>query len=100
FSFLALYLLRITNLGLTEFPGTDFVYTYVYLPFLGVHMLLATICVPLVLYAVTVAATLDTSEIPETRHPDVGRIAAPLWAISFAFGFVVYLMVHRPTPFL
>jgi len=95
FAFLALYLLRLANLGLTEFPGSDFAYTYVYLPFLTVHMALATVCVPLVLYSVIVAATVPTDDIRETAHPRVGRVAAPLWATSFAFGFVVYLLLHH-----
>ena len=95
FAFLALYLLRLANSGLTEFPGSDFVYTYVYLPFLSVHMVLAAVCIPLVLYSVTVAATVPTEDIRETAHPRVGRIAVPLWAITFVFGFVVYLMLHH-----
>ncbi|MDY7080865.1 MAG: DUF420 domain-containing protein [Halobacteria archaeon] len=95
FTFLALYLLRLSNLGVTEFPGSETVYTFVYLPFLAVHMLLAIICIPLVLYSAIVAAVLDISEIPKTRHPRIGRIAVPLWGVSFAFGFVVYLMLHH-----
>jgi len=77
FAFLALYLLRLANVGLTEFPGGDFVYSYVYLPFLGVHMVLAAVCIPLVLYSVVVAATVPTEDIGETAHPRVGRVAVP-----------------------
>jgi putative membrane protein len=95
FVFLALYLVRLSNAGLTEFPGPETFYTYVYLPFLGVHMVLAAVCIPLVLYSVFVAATVPTDDIRETAHPRVGRVAVPLWATSFAFGFVVYLMLHH-----
>jgi putative membrane protein len=95
FVFLALYLVRLSNAGLTEFPGPEAVYTYVYLPFLGVHMVLAAVCVPLVLYAVFVAAVVPREDLRETAHPRVGRVAVPLWATSFAFGFVVYLMLHH-----
>jgi len=95
FVFLALYLLRLSNAGLTEFPGSDFFYLYVYLPFLGVHILLATVCIPLVLYSVIVAAIVPRDDIRETAHPRVGRVAVPLWATSFLFGFVVYLMLHQ-----
>ncbi|MDZ7687198.1 MAG: DUF420 domain-containing protein [Halobacteriales archaeon] len=95
FVFLALYLLRLSNVGLTEFSGSDFFYSYVYLPFLGVHMLLAAVCIPLVLYSVVVAVTVPTDDIGETSHPRVGRVAVPLWATSFVFGFVVYLMLHH-----
>ncbi|MCX2819251.1 DUF420 domain-containing protein [Haladaptatus sp. F3-133] len=95
FVFLTLYLVRLSNAGLTPFPGSDAVYTYVYLPFLGVHMVLAAVCIPLVLYSVSVAVTVPTDDIRETAHPRVGRVAVPLWAVSFAFGFVVYLMLHH-----
>jgi putative membrane protein len=95
FVFLALYLVRLSNAGLTEFPGPEAVYTYVYLPFLGVHMVLAALCIPLVLYSVFVAVTVPTDDLRETAHPRVGRVAVPLWATSFAFGFVVYLMLHH-----
>lgn len=95
FAFLGLYLLRLANLGLTEFPGTDFAYAYLYLPFLTVHMVLATVCVPLVLYSVIVAATVPIEGMRETAHPKVGKVAAPLWAVTFGFGFVVYLMLHH-----
>jgi len=95
FTFLTLYILRLANSGLTEFPGSEFAYRYVYLPFLGVHMVLAAVCIPLVLYSVIVAATVPTDDIDETAHPRVGRVAVPLWATSFIFGFVVYLMLHH-----
>lgn len=95
FVFLSLYLVRLSNAGLTEFPGSEFAYRYVYLPFLSVHTVLAAVCIPLVVYSVFVAATVPTDEIHETAHPRVGRIAVPLWATSFLFGFVVYLMLHH-----
>ena len=95
FVFLALYLTRLANEGLTQFPGSDFAYTYVYLPFLSLHILLASVCVPLVLYSATVAVTVPTDEIRETAHPRIGRLAVPLWATTFAFGFVVYLMLYH-----
>ena len=95
FVFLTLYLVHLSNAGLTDFPGPDVFYTYVYLPFLGVHMVLAAVCIPLVLYSVIVAASVPTEDVRETAHPRVGRVAVPLWATSFAFGFVVYLMLHH-----
>ncbi|XGI83893.1 DUF420 domain-containing protein [Halorutilales archaeon Cl-col2-1] len=95
FVFLAFYLVRLANIGTTEFGGSEFVYSYVYLPFLGIHMLLAIICIPLVLYAAIIGVSLDVSEIRKTAHPRVGRVATPLWAVSFLFGFVVYLMLHH-----
>lgn len=93
-SFLALYLYHIVLAGTTEFPGPAVVYRFVYLPILVVHMLLAIVCIPLVVHALVLAATHSTAELPRTRHPQVGRVAAPLWLVSFAFGIVVYLLLY------
>jgi putative membrane protein len=41
-----------------------------------------------------IASTHDVSELPETAHPRLGRIAAALWLISFALGIVVYAMLY------
>lgn len=95
FGFLGLYLLRLANEGLTEFRGPDDIYGYVYLPVLVVHMVLAGVSVPLVIYNLYVGARADTSEIPHTSHPRVGRVAAPLWGVSFILGAVVYLLLHQ-----
>lgn len=93
-TFLVLYLYRVALLGPTEFPGTPFVHTYVYLPILVVHVLLAIVCVPFVINALLLAATHSISELPETNHPMVGRIAASLWLISFTLGIVIYAMLY------
>ncbi|MFB6269325.1 MAG: DUF420 domain-containing protein [Halobacterium sp.] len=92
--FLALYLYRIVLEGTTHFGGPDAVYTFVYLPILIVHMGLAIVCIPLVYYALLLAGTRDVSEIPETSHAKVGRVAAALWVVSFALGIVVYLLLY------
>lgn len=95
FGFLGLYLLRLANEGLTEFQGPDEIYLYVYLPVLAVHMVLAAAAVPLVVYAVYVGARLPREAVQETLHPRVGRVAAPLWGVSFVLGLVVYLLLHH-----
>jgi putative membrane protein len=93
-TFLALYLYRIVVAGTTHFAGPDAVYTFVYLPVLVVHMGLAMVCIPLVYYALLLAATRDVSEIPATSHATVGRVAASLWLVSFTLGIVVYLLLY------
>jgi putative membrane protein len=94
-TFLTCYLWRLTLLGTAEFPGPEVYYRYVYLPFLAVHILLAIVCIPLVCYALVSALTRPVAAIPETAHRRVGRIAAPLWIVSFAMGVGVYLLLHH-----
>ncbi|ELZ34852.1 hypothetical protein C474_00787 [Halogeometricum pallidum JCM 14848] len=93
-AFLVCYLYRIALAGTAEFPGPAAVYRFVYLPTLAVHILLAIVCIPLVNYAVLLAVTRPVSEIYQTRHRTVGRIAASLWLVSFALGDVVYAMLY------
>ncbi|WP_280536805.1 DUF420 domain-containing protein [Halopenitus sp. POP-27] len=94
-AFLVCYLWRLILVGTAEFPGPEVYYRYVYLPFLAVHILLAIVCIPLVCYALVSALTRPIEAIPETAHRRVGRIAAPLWIVSFAMGIGVYLLLHH-----
>lgn len=93
-TFLGLYLYRVGLEGPTPFPGPDAVYRFVYLPLLAVHVSLAVVCVPLLYYVVLLALTRPVAEIPLTRHPRLGRVAASLWLVSFALGAVVYLLLY------
>lgn len=93
-TFLVLYLYKVILEGPTEFVGPAVVDTYVYLPALAVHVLLAVVCVPLLYYVLLLAVTRPVSEIPLTRHPTVGRVAAALWLVSFALGILVYLLLY------
>lgn len=95
FGFLSLYLLRLTNEGLTEFQGPEAIYSYVYLPVLVVHMVLAGVAVPLVVFALYVGARAPVDSVGDSTHPRVGRIAVPLWGVSFVLGDVVYLFLHH-----
>ena len=92
--FLVLYLYRVALLGPTPFPGPAAVERFVYLPVLGVHILLAIVCVPLLYYVLLVAATRPTAEIYGSLHPRVGRAAASLWLVSFSLGVVVYALLY------
>jgi putative membrane protein len=92
--FLMLYLYRVSLEGPTEFPGPDNVYRYVYLPILAIHILLAMVAIPVVYYALLLAVTRPVSELMETAHARVGRVAATLWLVSFSLGLSVWLMLH------
>jgi putative membrane protein len=93
-AFLVLYLYRITVRGTTAFGGPDAVYRFVYLPTLGIHVLLAIVCVPLLYYVALLAATRPIPELRGSLHPRVGRIAAALWFVSFLLGDVVYVLLY------
>jgi putative membrane protein len=94
-AFLLSYLYRLILVGTAEFPGPETVYTYVYLPFLAIHILLAILCVPFVFYALLLAATRPYQELYHTRHSQVGFVAAVLWLISFTMGIGVYVMLYH-----
>jgi len=93
-AFLVFYLYRLTVEGTTDFAGPGVIEQFVYLPILAVHILLAIICVPLVIYTLLLAVTRPIEEIYTSRHRSVGQIAAVLWLISFSLGIVVYAMLY------
>jgi len=91
--FLVAYLYRVALVGPTPFPASGLLET-AYNVILGIHITLAVVCVPLLFYTLLLAWTHSVSEIPQTNHRKIGKIAAPLWAISFALGVVVYLLIY------
>ncbi|MHB9286414.1 DUF420 domain-containing protein [Halobacteriales archaeon Cl-PHB] len=93
-TFLALYLYRVGVEGPTAFDGPDAVYTFLYLPVLVIHMGLAIVCIPLLYYVLLLAVSRPVSQLSETRHPSVGKVAAALWVTSFALGTAVYAMLY------
>jgi putative membrane protein len=96
-AFLALYLYRLTLEGTTHFAGPAAIEP-VYLLVLAIHVSLAILCLPLLYYVLLLAYAYDTDELSSTPHPRVGRVAALLWAISFALGIVVYLLLYIVFP--
>ncbi|WP_435063763.1 DUF420 domain-containing protein [Halobaculum sp. EA56] len=94
-AFLAMYLYRIALVGTTDFGGPTVVERFVYLPLLTVHIILAVVCVPLVLYVLTLATTRPKRDLFDTAHARVGRVAASLWLVSFALGVVVYVLLYH-----
>lgn len=93
-TFLVLYLYKVAVAGTTSFAGPGWMETVVYVPVLGVHMLLAVVCVPLLFYVLLLALTRPVSEIPLTDHQRFGRVTAALWLTSFVLGNGVYLLLY------
>ncbi|MFB6243536.1 MAG: DUF420 domain-containing protein [Halobaculum sp.] len=102
--FLVLYLLKVgggpgekqivieSTMFLGAFAGTV---KAVYLGMLAVHILLSVVSVPVVLYAITLAATHSVPELrAETPHETVGRIAAGSWLLSLTLGVVTYVLLN------
>lgn len=93
-TFLVLYLYNVSITGAHPFPGPDVIYYYVYLPILLIHMVLAIICIPLLIYVALLGLSNPVAAIPQTNHARVARPALLLWAVSFALGIVVYLQLY------
>ena len=67
----------------------------VYLAMLGTHILLSVLAVPVVLYPVVLGLTHSPSELTETAHARVGRIAVLSWSLSLFLGIVTYFMLNH-----
>ena len=93
-AFLVLYFYKVILAGPSPFPGPEGVYTFVYLPLLAIHIVLAVVCIPLLYYVLLLAVTHEPAELPSTNHRRVGRVAASLWLVSFALGIVVYVLLY------
>lgn len=93
-AFLLLYLYKVAIAGPAAFPGPDDVYRTVYLPLLAIHIILAMVCIPLLYFVVLLGLTREVSELFDTRHAKVGRVAASLWLISFVLGNAVYALLY------
>jgi putative membrane protein len=92
-AFLVLYLWKVALKGPHSFPGSGVV-ELAYFGVLAVHMILAIVCIPLLYYVLLLAWTHPISELPETNHRRVAKVAAPLWLISFVLGNVVYVLLY------
>ena len=92
--FLVVYLVRVGGGGDKLFVGPDTVY-YAYLIMLAIHIVLSIVAVPVVLYALILGLTHTPSELRQTAHARVGRIAAGSWILSLVLGIVTYLMLNH-----
>jgi putative membrane protein len=93
-AFLVVYLYKVIVDGPAPFPGPEGLYATVYLPVLAVHVLLAVVCIPLLYYVALLALTRPLSEVFDTAHARVARVAGSLWLVSFVLGNVVYAMLY------
>lgn len=102
--FLVLYLLKVgggpgekqivieAGMFLGAYAGTV---KAAYLGMLAIHILLSVVSVPVVLYALTLAATHSVEELrSETPHRKIGRIAAGSWLLSLSLGVVTYFLLN------
>jgi len=69
--------------------------TIVYLIMLAIHIMLSVVSVPVVLYAAILGLTHTPSELRETGHARVGRIAAAAWGLSLALGIITYILLNH-----
>lgn len=69
--------------------------TYSYWGMLAVHILLSVVAVPVVLHAVVLGLTHTPTELGDTVHPRVGKVAVAAWSVSLALGIVTYLMLNH-----
>jgi len=66
-----------------------------YLAMLAVHVLLSIVAVPVVLHAVVLGLTHSPSELADTVHPRIGRIAVAAWTLSLFLGVVTYVLLNH-----
>ena len=92
--FLLMYLLKVGG-GFEKSILADGAVYYAYLAMLAVHILLSALAVPVVLHAVVLGLTHTPSELRETSHARVGRIAVAAWSLSLFLGIVTYLMLNH-----
>ena len=92
--FLVMYLLKVGG-GFEKSILADGPVRSAYLAMLAVHVLLSAVSVPVVLHAVVLGLTHTPSELRETVHARVGRIAVAAWSLSLALGVVTYLLLNH-----
>lgn len=93
--FLVVYLFRVGG-GETKILDVDpGVVQMSYQLMLAVHILLSIVAVPVVLYALLLGMTHTPTELRETVHAKVGRLAASVWILSLVLGIVTYVMLNH-----
>jgi len=92
--FVVVYVVEMSLVGITRFPGDDWVRS-LFLGILTSHTILAVTLVPLVLATVYLAFKERFAE-----HRRIARVTFPIWLYISATGVVIYWMSHhlRPLP--
>lgn len=93
FVFLVLYLWKVGGGGELYIKASGGFYL-AYLVILAVHLVCSALAVPFVVYAVVLGLTHTPSELAETAHARVGRIAVLVWSVSLALGIVTSAMLR------
>lgn len=92
--FLVFYLLKVGGGFEKSIVAPDYV-RFPYFVMLAVHILLSVVAMPVVLYAVVLGLTHSPSELADTPHARIGRIAAASWILSLALGVITYLLLNH-----
>ncbi|WP_436909648.1 DUF420 domain-containing protein [Halosimplex marinum] len=92
--FLVMYLLKVGG-GFEKAILAEGAVYYAYLAMLAVHIVLSAVAVPVVLHAVVLGLTHSPSELRDTSHARVGRIAVAAWSLSLFLGIVTYVMLNH-----
>lgn len=93
-AFLVLYLLKVGG-GFEKAILAEGVVWWAYILMLAVHVLLSAVSVPVVVHAVVLGLSHTPSELRETAHARVGRIAVAAWGLSLFLGLVTYVMLNH-----
>jgi putative membrane protein len=92
--FLVLYLLKVGG-GFEKAINASGTVWVVYIVMLAVHILLSAISLPVVLHAVVLGLSHTPSELRDTVHARVGRVAVVAWSVSLFLGLVTYVMLNH-----
>ncbi|UPV99519.1 DUF420 domain-containing protein [Halorussus gelatinilyticus] len=92
--FLVLYLTKLGGGGEKHIDAAGLAY-YAYIAMLAVHIVLSAVSVPVVVHAVVLGLSHTPSELRDTAHAKVGRIAVAAWGLSLALGIVTYLLLNH-----
>ena len=92
--FLAMYLLKVGG-GFEKSILVEGPVYYAYLVMLAIHILLSAVSVPVVVHAVVLGLSHSPSELKQTAHARVGRIAVAAWGLSLFLGIVTYVMLNH-----
>lgn len=92
--FLVMYLLKVGG-GFEKAILAEGPVRWAYLVMLAVHILLSAVSVPVVIHAVVLGLTHSPTELRDTSHARVGRIAVVAWTLSLFLGLVTYVMLNH-----
>lgn len=92
--FLGMYLLKVGG-GFEKSILVEGPVYYAYLLMLAIHILLSAVSVPVVVHTVVLGLSHSPSELRQTAHATVGRIAVAAWGLSLFLGIVTYVMLNH-----